>query len=132
MRRLLLALSVAALAVTGCARQYMTDPVDIGGGKYIIASYSKMVSVEKVKMLERASRFCRERTGTTAQVEKVDVIEAGRSRIKRDAAKARQGEISTDRVGTSSQEGSSMSVYETSTKQVGSIEIIFKCSSDRF
>lgn len=132
MRRLLLTLSVAALAATGCARSYMTDPVDIGGGKFIMASYSKMVSVEKVKMLERASQFCRDRTGTTAQVEKVDVIESGKSRVKRDAAKARQGEISTERVGTASQEGSSMSVYETSTKQVGSIEIVFKCTADRF
>lgn len=51
--------AVSAVALAGCASR-IVGPVSYGDGTYLMASYSKTLVVEKVKMIEKASEFCQD------------------------------------------------------------------------
>lgn len=61
MKSALLSVSLAALCLSGCTAtpDHMAGPAPAGDGTYLIASSGKPLSVEKVRVLEEADRFCR-------------------------------------------------------------------------
>lgn len=94
--------AVVAAALAGCARNHMTGPASLGDGTYIIGSYSKALSSEKVKMLQKAEAFCKDQ----------DLI---------------MKPVSITVVDRRTNQKTAIAVAETILSQAGNIELVFTC-----
>ncbi len=65
---------VAALVVTGCANSRTSGPTDMGDGTYIIASYTKTLSPQRVKLLQMANEWCEDK-GQKAEFDSIMVVD---------------------------------------------------------
>lgn len=104
MKRLVVVLVASALTagIAGCGKGRISGPTAMGDGTYILGSYSKALSSEKVKMLEIANAFCEERH-QQMKVQKITVYDR------------RSGQKTA------------VAVAEAIMYQAGNIEIIFTC-----
>lgn len=80
----------------------MTGPASLGDGTYIIDSYSKALSSEKVKMLQKAEAFCKDQ----------DLI---------------MKPVSITVVDRRTNQKTAVAVAETILSQAGNIELVFTC-----
>lgn len=70
MKSAILSVSLAAVCLSGCVAtpDFMAGPAPAGDGTYLIASAGKPLSVEKVRVLEAAEKFCRRQHRTVQPV----------------------------------------------------------------
>lgn len=105
MRRFaLIAVSVAIAMTAGCGKGRITGPASLGNGDYIVGSYSKALSSEKVKMIKIAEEFCKDRHQDLT-IKNISI---------------------TDR---KTGQRTAVAIAETIIHQAGNIEVIFSCGS---
>lgn len=99
----IIALSVALAVTAGCGKKTrIAGPTAMGDGTFIVGSYSKALSSEKVKMLEIANAFCDDRH-QKMQIKQITVSDR------------RSGQKTA------------VAVAEAIMHQAGNIEVIFTC-----